>query len=391
MQERLDGSDGLRALVRFGGVSLARHQLDLVLRQGCLRIVCFTPQLSPEIIQLQHLTEAAGARFHSLSGARGLAGLVSATDEVLVLEDGLFVSRDVLPDLRTGPPVVYVQPIEAGLAAGFERIDLNHASAGIIRLSGGQVARLADLPDDVNVFSALQRIALQAAVPLRTIPPHDQPDAIWTLVYSEAQAERLEAHWIEARIQPDAGAKPTQWLMRHAVRAFGATLLESAGGMGSLLAGAGLLLVLAMGAGWFGYAMIGLILVVLSGMLWTMRAMIVRIAPTPGGGHWLGTAFEFVTDAALVALATWGTAALTGEPMLGRIFPALLLLILLRLVAGLAPPRWSGWLEDRNLLALVLGGAVALHATGAVVQFLAVTIAGLGILFSHKKTRLTQP
>lgn len=377
-------------MVRLGGVSLARHQLDLALGQECARIICFTPQLTTAIIQLQHLAEANGARFHSLSGARGLAGLVSAIDEVLVLEDGLFVTSAIMPDLRSGPPLIYVQPIEAGLAAGFERIDINHASAGLLRLGGGQVARLADLPDDVNVFSALQRIALQAAVPLRMLPPHDQADAVWTLVRSEVQAERLEAHWIEARTQLDAAATPTQWLMRHVVRSFGAALLDSAGGMVSLFAGAGLLLILAVGAGWFGVSLIGLLLAALSGLIWTMRELIVRIAPGPSGKAWLIAGFGLAQDAVLVALATWGMQSVGWEAIHTRVFPALLLVVLLRLVAGLAPPRWRGWLADRTVLAAGLGVAVALNAAGSVVQIAALAVAGLGILFTRDKTRLTQ-
>jgi hypothetical protein len=377
VQERLDGSEALRALVRLGGVSLARHQVELALRQDCERIVCFTAGLTPDIITLQHQAEAAGARFHSLSGARGLAGLVTAADTVLVLEDGLFVTSELMPDLRAGPPVVYVQPIEEGLAAGFERIDLNHASAGMLR-------------DDVNVFSALQRIALQAAVPLRTIPPHDQGEAFWTLVRSEAQAERLEAHWIAVRTQPDAAATPTQWVMRHVVRAFGATLLDSAGGMASLLMGAGMLLVLALGAGWFGYPVLGLVLAGLAGMLWTIRAMIGRIGPGPDDGPWPTIAFDLAQDAALVALLNWGRVRLAGETLLDRVFPALALLLLLRLVTGLAPQRWRGWLADRTVLALALGAAMALNASGVAVQIAILACAGLGILFVRDKTRLTQ-
>ncbi len=385
MQERLDGSEALRALVRLGGVSLARHQVELALRQDCERIVCFTVNLTPDIIALQHLSEAAGARFHSLTGARGLAGLVTADDTVLVLEDGLFVTSGLMPDLRAGPPVVYVQPIDAGLAAGFERIDLNHASAGILRLSGSQVARLADLPDDVNVFSALQRIALQAAVPLRMIPPHDQAAACWTLVRCEAQAERLEAHWIAVRTQPDGAATPTQWLMRHVVRAFGATLLDSAGGMASLLVGAGVLLLLAVGAGWFGYPVVGLVFAGLAGMAWTIHIMIRRIMPGAELSQWVATAFECAQDAALIALATWGQVRSAGASLFDWVFPALALLLLLRLVAGLAPPRWRGWLADRTVLALALGSTIALNTTGVAVQVAILACAGLGILFSRTK------
>jgi len=158
-----------------------------------------------------------------------------------------------------------------------------------------------------------------------------------------------------------------------------------------LLAGAGVLLLLALGAGWFGYPLIGLALAGLAGMLWTIRAMIGRIAPGPDGGPWPTIGFELARDAALVALATWGQGRLEGATLLDRVFPALALLLLLRLVAGLAPPRWRGWLADRTVLALALGGAIALNATAIAVQVAVLGCAGLGIFFSRNKTGLTQP
>ena len=192
------------------------------------------------------------------------------------------------------------------------------------------------------------------------------------------------------RTQPDAAATPTQWVMRYVVRAFGATLLDNAGGMASLLVGTGMLLILALGAGWFGYPVVGLVLAGLAGILWTIRAMIGRIGPGPDGGPGATVAFELAQDAALVALLTWGRAPLAGETLLDQVFPALALLLLLRLVAGLAPPRWRGWLADRTVLALALGAAMALNASGIAVQIAILACAGLGILFLRDKTRLTQ-
>ena len=56
-------------------------------------------------------------------------------------------------------PGVLVLPVEAGVAAGFERIDINHAWAGALRMPGRIVAGLGDLPADWNPVAALLRLA----------------------------------------------------------------------------------------------------------------------------------------------------------------------------------------------------------------------------------------
>ena len=141
-----DGHAGIasRAALRVGGMSLARHQLGLVLALGAERVVCITPVFDAAMIALQHEAEAGGARFHVVSGARGLVGLISAADEVIAIADGLLPWPSLAIMLVEAGQSVLVQPIEAGLNAGFERLDINHASAGAIRVPGNLVERLAE-------------------------------------------------------------------------------------------------------------------------------------------------------------------------------------------------------------------------------------------------------
>lgn len=160
-----------RGALRVGGVSVALEQLVLVLSMGCERIFCLANRMTPEIAALQHEAERAGARFQLIPGPHGLLGQVTAMDEVIALADGLFASvSDAVALLEPGAAVL-VQPAETGVEAGFERIDPTQASGGALRIPGRLVERLADLPHDCDAFSALLRIALQAGVAQRPLPP----------------------------------------------------------------------------------------------------------------------------------------------------------------------------------------------------------------------------
>src|SRR5690606_40835190 len=98
-----------------------------------------------------------------------LLGAVRADDELLALAPGLLPeAADALEGLgkRKG---VLVLPAGPGVAAGFERLDLNRAWAGALVVGGAQVELLSDLPPDIEPTSALVRIALQARLPERTL------------------------------------------------------------------------------------------------------------------------------------------------------------------------------------------------------------------------------
>ena len=177
-----------RAFLRIGPASLARHQLSLALAMECQKIVCLAREMTAELVQLQHDSERSGARFHCVSSTRALAGQVTAHDEVVVISDGLLAPLDAATSLLEGPHAVIVQPIEAGIAAGFERIDLNFASAGLMRIPGRLFERLHELPADCDAPSALTRIALQAGIVQRPLPIEARDGLRWKLVHNEAEA-----------------------------------------------------------------------------------------------------------------------------------------------------------------------------------------------------------
>ena len=80
---------GLRGDLTVGGRTLARHQLGLALALGCMRIIVVSESLTSDLVDLQRVAEAKGARFHLAASAHALLPLVTAEDDLIVLGDGL--------------------------------------------------------------------------------------------------------------------------------------------------------------------------------------------------------------------------------------------------------------------------------------------------------------
>ena len=383
-------------MLRVGGMSLARHQLGLALALGAERVVCVAPVFDAGLIPLQHQAEANGARFHVVPGARGLVSLISAADEVIALADGLLPWPALAIALLEAGQSVLVQPIEAGLSAGFERLDINHASAGAMRVPGHMVEKLAEMPGDCDVFSALQRVALQARLPQRMLPAEVYESGRWSLVRSEAEAHRVEESWIRLHTMPggfgpggfgpegNVGAvSPAGILARHAVRRLGPALLH-AGSNGVALAIAALVLaLLGLVAGWFTYPATGFLLCAASWVLVVASALLGRIERDslhlPAAKIDREQAFGWVMDAILAALMAGTIAAIPGQVLAWRLFAPVMLLGLARLVPSLARGAWGGWLRDRLVLGVVLAMAAFFGIAGPVIALLAVAYLGIGL------------
>ncbi len=394
MEAAANDGQTLRAFLRIGGRTLAHQQLGMALSLGCKKIVCIARAMVPELIKLQHVAEKSGAQFHVISGPRALIGLVTVADEVIVLGDGLFASAtEATIGLDQGQTVL-VQPIEQGLAAGFERIDLNHASAAAMRIPGRLVERLSELPVDCDAFSALQRIALQAGINQRNVAAANGGGAFWTMVRSEDEAHALEPQWIRQRTHVEGTPSPGRGLALLAVRAFGPTLLHAGNGAGVVGAAALVLGALGLGAGWFGLVPFGLGLCGLGWLLREAATLLARIESDPLDGRSDGVTkralYGWLLDAVIVALAGWETALNVGQPAYVRMFPPLMLIALVRLVPKAIGGRWAAWVEDRVLLCLVLAVAAAAGLGSEVMHISALILAVAGILVPRTETRLTR-
>ncbi len=325
-----------------------------------------------------------------IAGPRALAGLVTAADELIVLNDGLFASDPAQALLEVGAGVL-VQPVEAGIAAGFERIDLNTAAAGAMRVPGRLVSQLAELPPDCDAIAALQRLALQAGVTRKPLPAITNGQ-FWALIRSDAEAHAIEPRWVRGRLGELPGwTAPGRWLALQAVRRMGAALLDSGNGALAVFAGALALVAMGFGAGWFGQIALGLGFLGCGWIIREAHGLLLRIEGRPAGVWGANGLLGWLIDGVLVAVTGWSMETHHTEFEPDRYFPALMLLSLLRLVPRALGSRWTALLGDRALLAVVLGAGMLLGQTSLVVHSAAVIVALAGILLPRAEFRLTSP
>ena len=385
-----------RAFLRVGGISLARHQLGLALALGCERIVCIARSLHQELVELQHVAEDSGARFHVVTGPRGLVGLVMANDELIAFADGLLaVPKDAVPQIEAGQGVL-VQPIEIGQPAGFERIDLNHAAAGAIRVPGSLAERFAELPADCDAISSLQRIALQAGHVQRMLFPGLRESGAWRLVRDEGEAQLAETEWFRQHTAVTGASSVSDMGARIAVRSIGPALLHSGSGGNAVGWLALVAVLLALGAGWFEFSATALFLCVGADVLRRAAGLLLQIERRslnlPRSGFPRKLLFGWALDVALILILTWSQPLGEREGLLAHAFPPIMLVVMLRLIPQVIQAGWVRWLEDRGLFSLILA-FVIIGAGGmptGLIAGLAVMLAVVGVAWPDRLTRLTR-
>lgn len=379
------GQPSSRAFLRVAGASVAQHQVGMALAFACQRVICLARGASAEMIALQHAAEGAGLQFTIATGPGQLAGLVTATDELVVMSEGLFVDPGkALPLLEGRTPVVLVQPVEGALAAGFERIDINRATAGLMRVPGELVEQLHQLPIDVDVPSALTRIALQTGIAMREIPAAARSGTAWRVVRTEAEAFALEDDWLRSRLGDDAGRSPGRALARIGVLSFGSSLLHAGNASNAVSLAVLASIAMAAGLGWFGLAAGGFAFVAVAWVL-AEASRLLRSAERQALGQPLpaiprADALGWAIDLAFTALILVDTPRFPGEPVLAWLcVPAILMMIVI-LLPRVVEGRPRGWISDRALLGLVLAVASAFGQVLLVVRLLCAILLAAALL-----------
>lgn len=369
-----------RGLLRLGGRSIVHHQLSVALALGCERIVCLGDGLPGALIAVQQAAEREGAAFQLVPDGRAVARLIGPGDELLVFADGLVAPAEAISTLLGGRAGIVVQPVEAGLGRGYERIDLNHAAAGIVRLPGRLAAGLAEVPPDWNPVSALLRIAVQAGLRQVPLTASLAQGPSWALLRSDAEAHALEPKWLRQRTAGAEDIGPGGWLAARLTERVGPALLHAGTRPAALAAAAAAIALLGLLVAWFGWQAPGFVLL---GLAWLTRragAMLAGVHRPPRSRRprWLalGGLFDVLLDAAIAAVAVWRSGAASPETVAAAAFAVVVLIGLLRVIVRVfAARRWAPAFADRLVLAL---GLAAASLSGVFVP--AVMLAALGLL-----------
>lgn len=391
LEPSADDATTPRGLLRLGGRSIAHHQMTTALALGCERVICLADGLPGEVIAIQHAAEAAGASFQVTGDGRAVAQLVKPDDDLLIFADGLVAGPEAVSTLLGGRTGVVVQPVESGLAAGYERIDLNHAGGGAMRLPGRLAAGLAELPGEWNPVSALLRIAVQSSLRQVVLPQALSDGGRWALVRTDGEAHRLEPDWLRQHTGRTKGSGPGRWLAARLVERVGPALLHAGTKPHVVVLGAAAVALIALGSAWFGLfsaAFAGL------GVAWLVRrsaSILARVqGERPFGAiRWIDpeAGFGVLLDFGLAAVAAWRLAAThpVANAYLVGAFATLVVLGLLRLLPALFPEaRWAGWFEDRLVLALALAAVSLSSVFGLALLAAGLALLAFGLIVAHE-------
>jgi hypothetical protein len=372
----------------LAGKSLARRQLDFALAAGCERVIALGNGGSAAAIALRHAVEARGARFQCIGDTHGLLGAVPAADELLVLAPGLLAEDTrALEALERGSAVL-VLPAGPGVAAGFERIDLERAWAGALLLPGRLVERLADLASDSEATAALLRIALQARVAEKRLPEEALAEGSWAVLGDAGKVAQSEEAWLKRNLLPANGSTTARQLAQLALRPLALRLLGQPQALSGLWAG----IVAALGGGVaataLGGAGTGFVLVALAALLAEFAAGLayLRDAPfAPLRRRWHEALAPCLVDAGLTVCAAL---AIDGS-WPHRVFAPLVLLGVLHACRAGQWPNLAALLGDRALLALAFGVAAAFGLVEPAVMAVCLATLGLDAAVFRGKSRIT--
>ncbi|MGV2496406.1 hypothetical protein [Pelagerythrobacter aerophilus] len=364
-----------RGLLTVAGRSVAALQLDLALRLGCERIVCLAEGLDEGVLPLLHRAEQGGATFHALSSARSLSGLVRAQDELFLFAEGVVPDPLVVGELLGERSGIIALPAEPGIEAGFERIDRDHAWAGVARLPGSAVERLVEMPFEVDAVPALLRVGLQTGTRIVPLTPSLVSDRRWALLRDEQQARAFEAAWLNQRVTLSSFAAPVHALADRAAMVLAPGVLAQRGKAALPIAGGILGLGGALAAAWwklpplaFGAAALGTFLLrtgetvaafLSEGRRSGIVARVTRVLP------------GLAVDAIILALV--GMLAPVGE-LADWLFGGLALLLALRIAERSQVESLARAASDRGTLALVLALCAALDQTLPGIQILVLAV-----------------
>ncbi len=371
---------------KLGGRTLLSWQIDLARDLGCERVVCLTDAKSEALEDVQDQVLQFGGEFHAISGPLPLVSLLSADQELVVVADGLVADRSQVRSLFAGTRGVLALPDEAGIRAGFERIDADHAWGGILVARAHIAEPLAQMPEDSDTISLLLRLALQAGTKLKPLDPAIVEAGGWLLVRDKTALEQREQALLSGAVERASWWSPSKAISRRIARLVAPEGLDR----GPLLAGAvgatGILGAL-IGA-FLEYPALGLASAALAALALSCREGMLRLATRLHGAEprsvsaWQNLLFDLL----IVVLLAWPV-DLQNFPQ--RLFLPVLLLLSCRLGSKIWRNPFAQILSDRSVIAALLAVATALGVQNLTIGAISLSVLALSLYF-QSKNRITQ-
>ena len=334
---------------------MVERQLDLAVKMGCDRVICIVDAIEREVVELQNRAESAGVKFRAIRQPSRLLGMVTAEDEMLVIAPGVLPDDEAASDAleRRG---VLTFPADVAVPLGYERIDLELAWAGVMLVRGELIARLGQLPDDVDIPSALMRIGLQSGSRVIALDRALLLEGDWHLNADRKALDEREKRWIDAQRKAISFRGPGLAVAERA----GARLARDVVGQSAQpvpTISAGVSAAAAVGAGAFGYPAVGLVLIALAALFGHMGGVVERVAQLGRAERRPNSvlrALGWLIDPILIVLLI-----LASPEDLGflRGFVPVMLVGLLRLAERHANRKWRETYADRILLCFLLSPA----------------------------------
>jgi len=376
-----------RAFERLGGRSLIAWQVDMARDLGCTRIICLAQRDSEPLQDLHESVESAGLEFQLVRGPLPLARLLSADQELVVIADGLVIDRERLAATIGEQRGVAALPAEEGLAAGFERIDADHAWGGVLVTRARIAEQLADMPPDCDTISVLLRLALQAGARLVNVSAEALDSGEWLLVRDRAVLAMREEALLDRSVESAAWSAPGTALSRRIARALAPDALDrgpaTALGLGALgLLGAVVLAQLGLSLAGLTSFIVGAFTLKLGEALGRLKARLRGIGPGTRRADLLRNILDFSLVMAL-------SLPFELDSLPQRMFLPLMFVGLLRLGESLAPEKWRAAWGDRLLAASILLPAAWFGVLDQAVAGLSLLALGL-CLFFRRESKITR-
>ncbi|MEO1967824.1 MAG: hypothetical protein ABGW87_03810 [Sphingomonadaceae bacterium] len=264
-----------------------------------------------------------------------------------------------MPDLQAATNALHARsavlafPAEEAIPLGFERIDPTRAWSGMLRTRGECVARLLDMPSDIDMASALLRIALQSGSAIVELDSELLSEKLWQRAIKDEGKGAVERRWLRRHLAPAPFLAPGLAIAERA----GMRLSHDVSGSRKERVPLGVAVtsgVLALGSGLLGHPAIGLAIACLGAIAWAVAAMfdrVSRVGSPEQAKPLLPPLMDWVYDGLVLYLLT---VSMPEDLSWMRLYVPAMLLSLLRLGQTLGRSEWRTGYGDRiTLLALL--------------------------------------